>query len=630
MLKFRASLALALCGALLSALCFGAGIGTVPLMFSVMLNPDAADGTQTLAELLTAWNETRDWLIPDSLIAIAPTDQFKSVLTVLGAVFALTVVGATGKFIHSYFAMSAGIRTVSMLREQAFRRIIHLPMRLVIVDGTADRISRIVKDTNRLRAGFNAITTKAIGESLKAVAAISVAVYHNWQLSCIALIGAPILAITIRKFSKKVQKASKRALKQSGAMLGAMTEAVQGIRVVKVHTAENFEDERFQTINNKLMDEELSMRLAKALSSPVVEFISMVGVILIAIMSAWYIINSEIAYGNVFATLIGVAAAGAAVRPLAGVSTDVHESAAAAERLAHLLDEPMEVQQSPNLPALADHAHSIRFNDISFTYPGADCPTLKNISLDIQHGETVAFVGPNGSGKTTLLSLIPRLFDPNTGDVQIDDISLSDVQLKSLRDQIGVVTQETVVFHDTIANNIAYGASASVTSDQIKRAAEHAHADAFIQRKPNGYQTMVGEQGTTLSGGERQRIAIARAILRNPRIIILDEATSMIDAESEAMIASALEAFCQDRTSLVIAHRLSTVVNADRIVVLRHGEINDIGTHTELLQRCSLYQQLCRTQLVDHNGNGTESKDGIDSAAVATASSPSSTPSPMR
>ena len=599
MLRYRFTLLTALIGAVVAAGCFGAGIGVIPVIFNVILGKDG----KPLPVLLKEWDTKVNGLIPDHWIAAAPTDSFHGIIVVLIGILILTFIGATGKFIHGYLAMSAGIRTIADLRRRAFNHLIHLPLKTVVETGTADRMSRIVKDTNRLRAGFTALTTKAIGESLKGVAALIVAFMLNWQLTLIAIIGAPILAIVIRKFSKKVQKASKRALRQSGVMLGAMTEAVQGIRVVKVHTAEEHEDTRFSKINDHLLREELSMRLAKALSSPVVELITMVGVIGIAAIAAWYITAHSIDFKTAFATLVAVAAAGASLKPLTAVSTDIHESAAAAERLQRLLDDEIEQPQQENRTTLPPHASSISFNKISFTYPGAELPSLSDISLSITHGETIAFVGPNGSGKTTLLSLIPRLFDPETGCVSIDGTDLQTVQLKSLRDQIGVVTQETIVFQDTIANNIAYGANGSVTRDEIIQASKRASAHDFIMSKPGGYDWMIGEQGVTLSGGERQRLAIARAILRDPRILILDEATSMIDADSEAVIAEALSEFCKDRTSLVIAHRLSTVVNADRIVVLNRGRIIDIGPHRELLQRCELYQQLCRTQLVEGHTN---------------------------
>jgi ABC-type multidrug transport system fused ATPase/permease subunit len=259
------------------------------------------------------------------------------------------------------------------------------------------------------------------------------------------------------------------------------------------------------------------------------------------------------------------------------------------------------------LPKLARHCESIRFDGVTFTYPRAERPALDQITLEIRHGQRVAIVGPNGSGKTTLLALVPRLFDPNPGSgaVLIDGRNIREVAVRSLRRQIGVVTQETVLFRGTIRGNVAYGAD-DASEERVVAAAKKARAHEFIAAMPKGYDTPVGEQGLTLSGGQRQRIAIARAILRDPSILILDEATSMIDADSEAKIAEALAEFASGRTCLIVAHRLSTVINADRIVVMDAGRIVDDGTHAELLKRCSVYRLIAENQLV----KGEEKRPG--------------------
>lgn len=610
MLRYRRALFLALAGALLSGACFGMGITTFKPIMTAILGTENQAG-KSLHEWALQIDQSMHGWFPDSVVRTLPDTRFGSVLFFLGMLMILTLIGAAGKYLHNYYAMDAAMRAIANIRKAAFYRIVHLPLKTVVSTGTMDQISRIIRDANQLRNGFVALTSKAISEILKGAAALIVAFWIDWKLCLLAILGAPLLAVTVRLFSRRVQKASRRALSRSASLLALVAQSMQGIRVVKVHTAERHEVGRFSRENKALLAEELAMRQAKALASPVTETMTVFGTCILGAITTWYIIgNDQLSGVEAFAGLFALGLAGATVRPLTQLSTDIHESAAAADRLGALLGQEIERSRGDKKPRMAPHSQSIAFRGIRFTYPGAERPAIDRVSLVISHGETVAFVGPNGSGKTTLLSFIPRLFNPDEGVIEIDGVNISAVSRRSLRRQIGVVTQETVVFNDSIANNIAYGCENGGTRAQIVEAARQAYADPFIQARPNGYDTVVGEQGTTLSGGERQKLAIARAILRNPRILILDEATSMIDADSEAQIAAALAAFSRNRTALVIAHRLSTVINADRIVVMNAGKIIDIGKHDELLARCELYQQLCRTQMGMRNGNGAGSDVG--------------------
>ncbi|MEL7485407.1 MAG: ABC transporter ATP-binding protein, partial [Planctomycetota bacterium] len=321
------------------------------------------------------------------------------------------------------------------------------------------------------------------------------------------------------------------------------------------------------------------------------------GIGILAAVAVKAVLDSELDPKNFIVALMAVGIAAASLRPLTGIINEIQAAAAASERVEELMALEPEPGTRERLPDLPRHTNSVALDGITFTYPGAERPALRDVSIEVVHGERVAFVGPNGSGKTTLLSLIPRLFDPDAGRVLIDGLDITEHSNASLRSQIGVVTQETVIFPGTIRSNIAYGAK-HATEEQILDAANRAHAMPFIEQLGEGLDTPVGEQGLTLSGGQRQRIAIARAILRDPAVLIMDEATSMIDADSEAHITEAINEFSRGRTTLVVAHRLSTVVNSDRIAVLDAGTLIDQGTHSELLDRCDVYRTLARTQLV--------------------------------
>jgi len=347
-----------------------------------------------------------------------------------------------------------------------------------------------------------------------------------------------------------------------------------------------------------VLEQMLRARTARALSSPLVETTSVFVLGGLAIVATKAVQDGEITGSQMVLALMALGISGAALRPLTGIVNDVQASTAAAERIAGLIRSPVEPGLDRGLPRLDRHRRDLRFASVTVTYPGADEPAIDGVDLTIDHGETVAFVGPNGSGKTTILSLVPRLFDPDPdgGSVLVDGTDIRTVAVRSLRRQIGVVAQETVLFSGTIADNVAYGVRGA-SPEAIERACRRARAWDFIDAR-GGLETPVGEAGLTLSGGQRQRLAIARAILRDPAILILDEATSMIDAESEAAINEALTELRAGRTTLIVAHRLSTVLAADRIVVMDRGRVVDRGAHTELLERCAVYKRLAEHQLV--------------------------------
>ncbi len=594
MLRYKRTLVLALMFAFISASGLGAGLIAIQPVLELILNDD-----QDLPGLLAQAN-TRGWTegrVPAWLIEGAPPGQFTAVAILVGALGVLTIVGGTANFLHQYLALTAVFRTTTNLRRKAFYRVLRMPLSRVVTDGPSNSIARIVMDTAAISAGFNALVSKGVAQASKGLAAFIAALILNPVLSMVSIVVAGVLYTVIRRLGKTIRRASKGALGHQQALYAAATEALQGLRVVKVHTTERYEAGRFHKSNKASMREMMRLRTARALASPLVEAITLLAIGFLVLVAVKAILDGHMEKESFLATLIALGAAGASLKPLTGLVNDIQQSAGAAERIREMLDHPDEPGHGHRLPKLARHSRSIVFENVTFSYPGALEPAVRGVNLTIRCGETVAVVGPNGSGKTTLLALVPRLFEANEGRLLVDGVDIRDVSVRSLRSQIGVVTQETVLFRGTVRSNIAYGAGGA-TDEMVRAAAERARATDFISKLPDGYETEVGEQGLTLSGGQRQRIAIARAMLRDPAILILDEATSMVDADSEQKIAEAIAEFASGRTCLIVAHRLSTVMNADRIVVMDAGRVVDVGTHAELLERCDVYKTIAQHQLV--------------------------------
>jgi len=388
-------------------------------------------------------------------------------------------------------------------------------------------------------------------------------------------------------------------LEKQGKLVTNLSEVLKGQTVVKVHNAEGYEGRRFRKINRQMYQYMMRARMARAISSPVLRTLSVCSMTLLAILAAWLILDQGIAAPRFITVLILLAGAANSVKPLSKLHMQIAESQVGAERILSLLEEPIEpssYRESKKLPVLAPHSKSIEFKNITFTYPTGEQPAIEDVSLRVDYGKTIAIVGGNGSGKTTLLAMLPRLFVPQGGRILIDGQDISEVRLRSLRRQMAVVTQKPVLFQGTIAQNISYGQQ-HLSRDKIEAAAKAAYAHQFIIELPKGYDSKLGEDGVGLSGGQGQRICIARAILRDPLIMILDEATSQIDSDSEHKINQAMLEMRGGRTIFIIAHRLSTVIDADLIVVMDQGRIIDQGTHTQLLGRCHIYKLLTQTQL---------------------------------
>lgn len=544
--------------------------------------------------------------------SVMPLDRFGQLLVLLALTLGITLARDVLRFSQEYLVQSAVYCGLMDLRCDNYNVVLHLPTTFFSEKGITDSMSRFLQDVNELRRAQITLFGKTLVEPCKAIGAITLALMVSWKLTVLTMVVGPPVFLLIQKFGKVMKKASRRALEGWATMLGVLEETLSGIRVVKAYTMEGAERKRFFRVNRALLKQQRRMARIDSATAPTVEAIGWLAATGVLALAGYFVLKSDkmptggfwaldMNRDKFFLLMAALVAMFDPVRKLAHVSTRFHRADAAAIRIFQLHDTEQE-KRVPNAPMLPRHSDSIEFRNVTFHYPSAAVCALKNINLTIRAGETIALVGPNGSGKTTLMSLVPRLLDPTGGAVLIDGKDIASCSLRSLRKQIGLVTQETVIFNASIGENISYGLRRPSPADVLD-AAKKAFADEFVRDLPNGYDSVVGERGAMLSGGQRQRIAIARAILRDPTIMIFDEALSQIDSRSEHLIHQAMEEFTKGRTNLLIAHRFSTVLSANRIVVMDKGQIVDIGAHDELLQRCKLYEHLYRTQFLDTRGS---------------------------
>ncbi len=523
-------------------------------------------------------------------------NKAKAVIFIILAMGVVTIIRCLAKFYQDYIAQKVVRIGINHLREDAFGHVIDMPIGFFASEPPSDTVSRIVRDTNVMGKAIKMMLGKALREPLNALFLLAGAMWLNWQLTLIFLCGAPFVLWLVIGFGKKMKRATKKSLMASSQMLAKLQETMAGLKVVKVYNRHEYERNSFKTINNRLLKQLLKISKVDAATMPTMEVLGMAAGSVALVFGAYWVTGGQMDGSKFLGLLILLGCVAESARKSSDIWNMLQEANAAAERIFAVIDEPVEFEKADatELPPLKE---KIEFRDVVFIYPGSNRPVLKGINLTVQAGYNVAIVGPNGSGKTTLANLLPRFYNPDSGQVLIDDTDIRNVTLFSLRNQISMVTQNVVSFNDTIAANIAYGKS-DATEKEIIAAAKRAFAHEFIEPLPNGYDTVIGEQGVGLSGGQLQRIVIARAILKNPAILIFDEATSQVDADSEAKIHKAIEEIMHERTSFIIAHRFSTIITADVIVVMDDGQIIAQGQHNGLIQTCSLYQSLYETQLV--------------------------------
>jgi subfamily B ATP-binding cassette protein MsbA len=516
------------------------------------------------------------------------------------AVMAIYLAKGLGAYFSSYLMTDVGQRVVRDIRNQLFRHILDQSAAFFSSRTTGALMSRITNDVNQVQQAVSETVGDLVREGLSLVGYAAVMFYVDFRLALVCVTGAPIVVYPLVRLGQRVRRSTRRGQEELEHLSHVTAEAFTGHRIVKAFGAEGRESRRFRDASQRLYRTNLKITSTVAILPPLMEFLGGLGVVGLMWYGSTKISSEQMTQGDFLMFVVAAFMMYTPVRKLSRVNTNLQQAMAASERIFEMLDTHSEVLERPDARALEPLRRGIEFRDVSFEYDdGSGDYVLRDVSFTVRAGQMIAIVGLSGAGKTTLVNLIPRFYDVTSGGIFIDDEDIRQVTLRSLRAQVGIVTQDTVLFDDTIAANIAYGVPHATESD-IEGAARAAHAHEFIDTLPGGYQTRIGERGQRLSGGQRQRLAIARALLKNSPILILDEATSSLDAESERLVQEALANLMRDRTAFVIAHRLSTVRRADAIIVLEHGRIAETGGHDELLAiPGGVYAKLYALQLFD-------------------------------
>jgi ATP-binding cassette, subfamily B, bacterial MsbA len=512
-------------------------------------------------------------------------------VVLLAVVLACVALRGASFFFSKYLIEWVAQRVVMELRNDVFSKILHLPMLYFTGSRTGELMSRTLNDTQLVERGITEVIGDVVQQPFVLLGAASYLFFMDLRLAFVSLAVFPICIAPIALFGKRVRRHAKAGQERIGDLSSIQQEAIAGAAIVKAYGMEDHESERFRSLSLDFFRRQIKIVASKAAVNPLMEFVSVLAVCAVMLYSR----HAGLELSDIILFLGTMVLMYDPAKKLSRVHLTIQQSSAAAERIFSILDVPDTVANHPGAVELAADPAEIRFDSVSFSYaPGAP-PFLREVDLSARAGELVALVGSSGSGKTTLVNLLPRFFDPTAGRVLLDGRDLRDFTLQSLRRRIGLVTQETILFNDTVFHNIAYGEPNATRAD-VEAAARKAHAHDFICAMPNGYDTVVAERGLLLSGGQRQRLAIARALLRNPPILLLDEATSALDTESERAVQLALDEAMQGRTVFAIAHRLSTIRRASQILVLHQGEIAERGTHDDLLRRGGIYSRLYHMQ----------------------------------
>jgi len=507
----------------------------------------------------------------------------------------LFIVRGIASFISDYCIKWVATRVVMDLRKEMFDRLQTLPTSYFENNSSGNIIAKFTFNVQLVMNAATNVVITVVKDSLIVIGLLAYALYLNWQLSLVTFLILPPTALVISYFSRRMRQLSRSLQDSVGDITRVIQEAISGSREIKVFGAEDYEATRFQKLNNWIRRYRMKVAIASSLNVPIVQVFTVAALSIVVYFASRQSQADEITVGEFVALITALALLSSPIKRLTKVNVILQKGLAAAESVFALIDEQPETD---NGRIIIDKPRGdIEFRSISYTHYGSDKPVLHDINIKITAGETIALVGPSGGGKTTLANLLPRFYNPTTGNIFLDGVDTQDIKLISLRENIAYVGQHIILFNDTIAANIAYGAQQTEPGEEaIRDAARQAHALEFIEKFPNGLNTLIGENGVRLSAGQRQRLAIARALIKDAPILILDEATSALDTESERIVQLALETLRSGRTSLLIAHRLSTIENADRILAIKDGHIVESGTHSELLQLDGVYARLYRTQ----------------------------------
>jgi subfamily B ATP-binding cassette protein MsbA len=512
-------------------------------------------------------------------------------------VVAIFVVRGLFGFMANYATNWVGRQVIFQIRSQMFSRLVHLPGRFFDAHSSGILISKLIYDVEQVMNAATKAFTSMVKDSLSLVFLLCWMLYLSWQLTLLFMLLAPVIAVSVRTISLRFRKSSRQIQQSMGEITHVVQEAIEGQRVVKIFCAQDAETRAFNQVNARNLKQAMKKATAAAVNVPVVELLASIGVAVAIYYAMQQRTAGQLTAGDFVSYITAMGLMMPAIKRLSMVNEVIQTGLAAAQSVFGLMDEAAE--DDPGTSELASVHGRVEYRNVSFLYPTSTAPVLDRVSFTIEPGQTVALVGASGSGKTTVANLLPRFYLVETGEILLEGVNINTLKLNNLRSHIALVSQETVLFDDSIRNNIAYGKEGPIDNAGIVEAARAAHVLDFAQQQPEGLDTLVGERGVRLSGGQRQRIAIARALYKNAPILILDEATSALDTESERLVQEAMRVLMRNRTTLVIAHRLSTIENANRILVLTQGKVVETGTHAELLARNGAYARLYRLQFSD-------------------------------